>query len=70
MGYLTCERCGEEENVTRFTFYGHEDSSGKETLCWDCRYPYIRARVDSGSEDGDEKEEDSGPRQAGLGDFV
>lgn len=67
-----CERCGADENVTRFQFYDREDSNGEEWLCWDCRWPYIKRRVHPPRDDenGAESDTDDGGGQASLADFA
>lgn len=67
MGINNCEQCGSDENVTNFLHY---DTRKREYLCWDCREPIIKERVDatdSADESEDEPEELSG--QTGLGDW-
>lgn len=42
---FSCEKCASERNVKLFHYLGRESGQGAERLCWECRWPYIEARV-------------------------
>lgn len=44
-GKFNCERCDSDENVKMMDLFGEGEPDGEERLCWDCRWPYIEARV-------------------------
>ena len=60
---MECNQCDSTENTKQFTYFGNKSD---EILCWECRYPIIKDRLDDTENDIDE-EELSG--QTGLGDW-
>lgn len=47
---LECEQCEETENIRRVVFFADDDpNKDPEYLCWDCRRPIIKRRVESDS---------------------
>lgn len=66
---FVCERCGETENVKHFSLFGEGEPGGEEILCWNCRFPYIRQRVD-GKELQPEPKPEPTNGQTGLADYI